>query len=61
MTTPNEFLDQVEIELNGMDGDESVFGMDRREFVFLSLMSAAASAFGVTAVARAQAAGGRPQ
>ena len=62
MTSPNEILEQVELELNEMDLDEHVpAGLDRREFVFLSLVSAAASAFGVSAVARAQAAAGQPQ
>lgn len=60
MTSPNELLEQVELELNEMDLDDYVGGMDRREFVFLSLVSAAASAFGVSAVARAQAAAGQP-
>lgn len=62
MTTPYDLLEQIEGELNDMDLDEHIpSGLDRREFVFLSLVSAAASAFGVTAVARAQAAAGQPQ
>lgn len=56
-----DFLEQVELELNEIVDDEVVAGIPRREFVFLSLVSAAASAFGVTAVARAQAAAGQPQ
>jgi len=62
MTSPNDILEQVELELNEMDLDEHVpAGLGRREFVFLSLVSAAASAFGVSAIARAQAAAGQPQ
>jgi Asp-tRNA(Asn)/Glu-tRNA(Gln) amidotransferase A subunit family amidase len=61
MTSPNEFLDQVEIELNDADLDDYVAGMPRREFLFLSLVSAAASAFGVSTIARAQAAAGQQQ
>lgn len=59
MTDPNDLLDELELEFSGMDGDDTVFGMDRREFVFLSLVSAAASAFGISTAARAQAAAGR--
>jgi amidase len=61
MTDTIDFLEQFELELNEMDLDDYVGGMHRREFVFLSLVSAAASAFGVSAVARAQAAAGQPQ
>jgi Asp-tRNA(Asn)/Glu-tRNA(Gln) amidotransferase A subunit family amidase len=59
MTSPDEILEQVEFELNEIVNDDYVAGIPRREFVFLSLVSAAASAFGVTTVARAQAAGGQ--
>lgn len=61
MTDTIDFLEQVELELSEIVDDDYVAGIPRREFVFLSLVSAAASAFGVTAVARAQAAAGQPQ
>lgn len=61
MTDTIDFLEQVELELNEIVDDDYVAGIPRREFVFLSLVSAAASAFGVTSVARAQAAAGQPQ
>jgi len=50
-----EFLDNVqdEAELLAEEAEE-VMGMDRREFVFLSLMTAAASTFGFGARALAQ-------
>ncbi|MEP6622693.1 MAG: amidase, partial [bacterium] len=51
---PEELLDQTEAELNAMDYDQDAHGgMDRRQFVFLSLAAAAATTFGVEA-ARAQ-------
>ncbi|HJU75384.1 MAG TPA: amidase [Gemmatimonadaceae bacterium] len=61
MTLPEEALDQVESELYALDVDEHGLGLDRREFVFLSLVSAAASAFGMATVARAQAVSGAQQ
>jgi amidase len=61
MTDTIDFLEQVELELNEIVDEDCVAGIPRREFVFLSLVSAAASAFGVTTVARAQAAAGQPQ
>lgn len=58
MTTPEELLDQTQAELEAMDFDaEASGGLDRRQFMFLSLAAAAASTFG-SAAARAQAAGG---
>src|SRR5262245_26731056 len=50
-----EFLDNVQDEAELLaDEAEDVMGMDRREFVFLSLMTAAASTFGFGARALAQ-------
>src|SRR5260370_27445860 len=59
-----ELLDQVETEAQLMaDEAEDLMGgeFDRREFVFLSLVTAAASTFGLGARAFAQAAGGPSQ
>lgn len=61
-----EYLDHVESELEEeTHGAEFVEGMPRRDFVFLSLVSAAATTFGFGADALAQgapgAAGGAPQ
>ena len=44
--TPEELLDQTESELYAADYDEELAGMDRRQFMFLSLVAAAATAFG---------------
>ena len=50
-----EVLDNVQDEAELLaDEAEEVMGMDRREFVFLSLMTAAASTFGFGARAVAQ-------
>ncbi|HEY5418182.1 MAG TPA: amidase [Gemmatimonadaceae bacterium] len=50
-----EFLDNVQDEAEFLAEEaEEVMGMDRREFVFLSLMTAAASTFGFGARALAQ-------
>ena len=58
MTTPEELLDQTQVELEAMDFDAEAYGgLDRRQFMFLSLAAAAASTFG-SAAARAQAASG---
>ena len=58
MTTPEELLDQTQAELEAMDFDaEASGGLDRRQFMFLSLAAAAASTFG-SAAARAQSVGG---
>ena len=55
MTTPYELLDQVEADLATMDYDPAAHGgLDRRHFMFLSLVSAAATAFGVPASVRAE-------
>src|SRR5690348_16967040 len=54
-----EYLDYVQDEAELMaDEAEAVTGMDRREFVFLSLVTAAASTFGFGPRAFAQ--GGAP-
>ena len=52
---PEELLDQTQADLNAADYDEEANGgMDRRQFMFLSLVAAAATTFGVD-TARAQA------
>jgi Amidase len=54
-----ELLDQVQAEAESMAGEvEEVTGMGRREFVFFSVVSAAASTFGLGAPVAAQVAGG---
>jgi Asp-tRNA(Asn)/Glu-tRNA(Gln) amidotransferase A subunit family amidase len=53
MPTPDELLDQTETDLVASDYDEELAGMDRRHFMFLSLVAAAATAFGADR-ARAQ-------
>jgi hypothetical protein len=61
--TPEEILDQAEADLADLAYDEEASGgLDRRRFMFLSLVSAAATTFGVAAAARAQGgvAGGAP-
>lgn len=45
-TTPLDVLDQAEAELAALDYDEAATGLDRREFMFRSLVAAAAGAFG---------------
>ncbi len=64
MTTHHDYLDQLETELRAVDeGDLAASGLDRRSFVFLSLVSAAATTFGSAAATtlRAQQPGGRAQ
>ena len=57
-----EFLDYVQDEAELMaDEAEAVTGMERREFVFLSLVTAAASTFGFGARALAQSTTPTPQ
>ncbi len=60
MPTPEELLDQLHLDLAAADHDEEATGMGRREFMFYSLVTAAASTFGASAVQaqRALAAGG---
>ena len=58
MPTPEELLEQTEAELALLDYDDSAPGaLDRRQFMFLSLVSAAATTFGLAAAARAQGGG----
>jgi len=59
MPTPEELLDQTETDLINSDYDEQFAGMDRRQFMFLSLVAAAATAFGAER-ARAQGVAGAP-
>jgi len=47
--TPLDFLAQAEAELAAADYDESATGVDRRQFMFFSLVAAAASTFGAQA------------
>ena len=55
MPTPEELLEQTEIELAALDYDEETPGaIDRRHFMFMSLVSAAASTFGAASALRAQ-------
>ena len=49
MDTPLDFLAQAEAELAAADYDESATGVDRRQFMFFSLVAAAASTFGAQA------------
>jgi Asp-tRNA(Asn)/Glu-tRNA(Gln) amidotransferase A subunit family amidase len=53
---PEELLDQLETELRNADVDEEALGMDRRQFMWMSLTAAAATTFGARA-AGAQGAG----
>ncbi len=58
MPTPEELLDQLETDLRtaGFEDDEVAGGIDRRHFMLMSLMAAAATTFGAEA-ARAQGGG----
>ncbi len=49
MDTPLDFLEQAEAELMAADHDPSTTGVDRRQFMFYSLVAAAASTFGAQA------------
>ena len=49
MDTPIDFLEQAEAELAAIDFDEAAAGLDRRQFMFRSLVAAAASTFGAQA------------
>jgi len=54
--TPDEVLDQLEIDLANIDYDEEAPGaLDRRHFLFFSLVSAAATTFGRSGTLEAQA------
>lgn len=49
MDTPLDYLAQAEAELAAIDFDERATGIDRRQFMFRSLVAAAASTFGARA------------
>ncbi len=49
MDTPLDYLEQAELELAAAEHDESATGVDRRQFMFYSLVAAAASTFGAPA------------
>ena len=63
MDTPLDFLEQAEAEFAAAEHDESLTGVDRRQFMFYSLVAAAASTFGAQAAgaqsALARASGAR--
>jgi len=63
LPTTEELLDQLHLDLARQDHDEEATGIDRRHFMFYSLVSAAATAFGASAVQaqRALAYGQVPQ
>lgn len=50
MDTPLDFLEQAQAELAAIDYDEMATGVDRRQFMFRSLVAAAASTFGARAL-----------
>jgi len=54
VNSPIDLLEQAQAELAAIDYDETAAGLDRRQFMFRSLVAAAASAFG------ARAAGAQP-
>ncbi|WP_396221141.1 amidase family protein, partial [Gemmatimonas sp.] len=56
MDTPLDVLEQAEAELAAADHDESATGVDRRQFMFFSLVAAAASTFGAQAAGAQDAA-----
>ena len=60
MPTPEELLDQLHVDLTAHGHDEEATGIGRREFMFYSLVTAAATTFGASAAQaqRALAAGG---
>jgi Asp-tRNA(Asn)/Glu-tRNA(Gln) amidotransferase A subunit family amidase len=47
--TPDDLLDQYERDLGAVSHDEEATGIDRRQFMFYSLVSAAATTFGASA------------
>jgi Asp-tRNA(Asn)/Glu-tRNA(Gln) amidotransferase A subunit family amidase len=47
--TPDDQLDQFQCDLSTADHDEEATGIDRRQFMFYSLVSAAATTFGASA------------
>ena len=46
MYSPDELLEQAHLELARADHDEEATGLDRRQFMFYSLVAAAATTFG---------------
>jgi hypothetical protein len=54
--TPLDVLEQAEAELAAANHDESATGVDRRQFMFYSLVAAAASTFGAQAAGAQEAA-----
>ena len=57
MYSPDELLEQAHLELARADHDEEATGLDRRQFMFYSLVAAAATTFGADKL-RAQGATG---
>ena len=49
MPTPEELLDQLHADLAAIPHDEAATGVDRRQFMFQSLVVAAATTFGASA------------
>lgn len=49
MTTPYELLDQLQADLSRAEPDGDITGVDRRQFMFYSLVAAAATTFGASA------------
>jgi Asp-tRNA(Asn)/Glu-tRNA(Gln) amidotransferase A subunit family amidase len=47
--TPEDLLDQLQRDLTAADHDEEATGIDRRQFMFYSLVGAAATTFGASA------------
>ncbi|MGQ0766404.1 MAG: amidase [Gemmatimonadota bacterium] len=60
MDRPEEILDQLETDIAALGADDENLGLDRRQFMFLSLVSAAATTFGF-AHATSLSAQGAPQ
>jgi hypothetical protein len=61
VTTPEEILDQTEADLAREYDEGAAGGLDRRRFMFYSLVSAAATTFGASVSIRAQGGGGAQQ
>ncbi len=49
MHTPDDMLDQLQADLSATEHDEAATGVDRRQFMFYSLVAAAATTFGAQA------------
>ena len=61
MPTPEELLEQAEVEIHQDADARELEGVNRREFVFQALVAAAAGVFGAAGDARAQGAAGAAQ